>query len=492
AYGLFQDASRIPIAHAIEKSNSIRMTPPSSPIQMRRVRTTQESYYFAITNVHVIRGPFAFQPNKKPRPACAERGFSYRDPAARRRYALQPRRRAQGVDLVGLFPAEGGEGVGDDGLLLRDAAEGAVGRGFLVHGVQQVEHAGDGVGAQVEHFAHQVDDGGFRHLVGAEGVQGDRGGLGHADGVGHLDLAAVGQAGGDDVLGHVAAGVGGGAVHLGRVLAGEGAAAVAGHAAVGVDDDLAAGQAAVAHRAADDELAGRVDVELGVLVQQFGRQGVLDDQLHDRFLQVILADFRVVLRGQHHGVDAHHLAAFIAAGDLALGVRAQPRQQAGLAGLGLALDQAVAEHDGRGHQHVGLVAGVAEHQALVAGALVLRLGAVHALGDVHGLLADDVDDTAGGAVEADFGAGVADVADHVADDLLQVDPGAGGHFTGDDGHAGLDQGFHRHAGVLVLGDHGVQHGIGDLVGDLVGMAFGDGFRGENRVFAHLFIPVSGL
>src|SRR5690606_15756484 len=149
--------------NAIEKSNSIRMTPPSSQIQMRRVRTMQESYYFAITNVHVIRGPFAFQPNKKTRPACAERGFSYRDPAARRRCALQPRRRAQGVDLVGLFPAEGGEGVGADGLLLRDAAEVAVGRGFLVHGVQQVEHAGDGVGAQVEHFAHQVDDGGFRY-----------------------------------------------------------------------------------------------------------------------------------------------------------------------------------------------------------------------------------------------------------------------------------------------------------------------------------------
>src|SRR5690606_24387914 len=148
-------------AHAIEKSNSIRMTPPSSPIQMRRVRTTQKSYYFAITNVHVIRGPFAFQPNKKPRPACAERGFSYRDPAARSRYALQPRRRAQGFDLVGPFPAEGGEGVVADGFLLRGAAEVAVGGGFLVHGVQQVEHAGDGIRTQVEHFAHQVDDGGF-------------------------------------------------------------------------------------------------------------------------------------------------------------------------------------------------------------------------------------------------------------------------------------------------------------------------------------------
>ena len=83
-----------------------------------------------------------------------------------------------------------------------------------------------------------------------------------ADRVGDLDLAAVGEAGGDDVLGDVARGVGGRAVDLRRVLAAERAAAVAGHAAVGVDDDLAAGQAGVADRAADDEAAGRVDEEV--------------------------------------------------------------------------------------------------------------------------------------------------------------------------------------------------------------------------------------
>src|SRR5690606_17147902 len=109
-------------------------------------------------------------------------------------------------------------------------------------------------------------DGLFGNLVGAKGVDRDRGRLGHADGVGDLDFATLGEAGSDDVLGHVTTGVGGRTVNLGRVLAGEGAAAVAGHAAVGVDDDLAAGQAAVAHRAADHELAGRVDVELGVFV----------------------------------------------------------------------------------------------------------------------------------------------------------------------------------------------------------------------------------
>ena len=86
--------------------------------------------------------------------------------------------------------------------------------------------------------------------------------VGDADRVGDLDLAAIREAGGDDVLGHVAGRVGGRAVDLGGVLAREGAAAVAGGAAVGVDDDLAAGQAGVAHRAADHELAGRVDEEV--------------------------------------------------------------------------------------------------------------------------------------------------------------------------------------------------------------------------------------
>ena len=39
-----------------------------------------------------------------------------------------------------------------------------------------------------------------------------------------------------------------------------------GHAAIGVDDDLATGQTGVAHGATDDELAGRVDEHPHVLV----------------------------------------------------------------------------------------------------------------------------------------------------------------------------------------------------------------------------------
>src|SRR3546814_19647933 len=64
-----------------------------------------------------------------------------------------------------------------------------------------------------------------------------------------LHLALARQAGGHHVLGHVAGRVGGRTVDLGRVFARERAAAVRAGAAVGVDDDLAAGEAAIARSA---------------------------------------------------------------------------------------------------------------------------------------------------------------------------------------------------------------------------------------------------
>ncbi|CAI8949995.1 NAD-specific glutamate dehydrogenase [Pseudomonas sp. IT-P12] len=401
------------------------------------------------------------------------------------RAALEAGSRAQLFGAVGFFPGEGGEGVFAHRLGRRGAAEVAVCRGVLVHRVQQVEHGGDCVGTQVEHFANQLDDFVIADFAGAEGVQRDRSRLRNTDRVGNLNLATLGQAGRHNVLGDIPTGVGGRTVNLGWIFTGECAATVTGHAAVAVDDDLAAGQATVAHRATDDELASRVNVELGVLGQQLGRQYVLDDQLHHAFAQVVVRHVRVVLGRQYNGVDTHHLAAFVTAGHLRLGVRAQPRQQAGFAGFGLPLHKLVREGDRRWHQHVGFVAGVAEHQALVAGTLIFRLGAVDTLVDVRGLLANDVHHTAGRAVEADVGAVVADVENHVTHDLFQVDPGRRGDFTCNDCHAGFHQSFARHAGELVFGNDGVQHRIGNLVGDFVRMPFGHGLGGEEGVFAHL-------
>ncbi|RMU44311.1 hypothetical protein ALP28_05422 [Pseudomonas savastanoi pv. nerii] len=379
---------------------------------------------------------------------------------------------------MGFFPGEGGEGVIANGHFDRGTAEVAVGRSGLVHRVQQVEHGGDGVWAQVEVVADQLDDLVIGQLAGAEGVQRDRRRLCHADSVGHLNFATLGQTGSHDILGHVTTGVSSRTVNLRWVLAGECTATVTGHAAVGVDDDLAAGQATVTYRATDDEVAGRVDVELGVLVQQVRRDDVLDDQLHHAFAQVLVGHIRVVLSRQYDGVDADNLAVFVTAGNLGFCIRAQPRQQAGFTRFGLTLHQLVREGDRCWHQHVGFVAGVAEHQALVASALIFRLAAVNALGDVYRLFADDVHHAASRAVETDVGAVVADVEDDVTHDVFQIDPGRSRHFASDDCHTGLDQCFARYTGVFVFSDDSVQNRVGNLVGDLVRMSFGHGLGGE--------------
>ena len=330
-------------------------------------------------------------------------------------------------------------------------------------------------------------------LLGALAVDHDGDRVGDADGVGHLHLAALGEAGGDDVLGHVPGGVGAGAVDLARVLAGEGAAAVRSGAAVGVDDDLAAGEAAVAHGAADDELAGGVDdrdvLEL-VHVVEVLRQDRLDHVLEqvgvDDALQVGALG---VLRGEHHLDDLDRLAVLVAHRDLALAVRAQVREDLGLAHVGEPARELVRERDGQRHELGRLGAGEAEHHALVAGALgvehvvVVDVGAllqrlVDALADVRRLRVDGRDDAAGVAVEAVGGVVVADVADGLPDDLGDLHVGVRGDLAGDHDHAGGDHGLAGHATVRVVGEDGVEDGVGDLVGDLVGMTLGDRFRSE--------------
>ena len=131
---------------------------------------------------------------------------------------------------------------------------------------------------------------GFVHLAGAVGVDIDRQRLGDADGIGELDGAAVGDARRDDVLGQIARGIGRRAIDLGRVLAGEGAAAVRRRAAVGVDDDLAAGQPGVAVGTADDELAGRVDVPDGCRCRSSPRAATLRTYGLDDLAHVIASE----------------------------------------------------------------------------------------------------------------------------------------------------------------------------------------------------------
>jgi hypothetical protein len=74
-------------------------------------------------------------------------------------------------------------------------------------------------------------------------------------------------------------------------------------------------------------------------------------------------------------VDADRRGAVVLDGHLALAVGPEPGDRPVLAQLGEPVDDPVRQGDRQGHQLGRLVGGVAEHQALVAGADVLALAA---------------------------------------------------------------------------------------------------------------------
>ena len=307
------------------------------------------------------------------------------------------------------------------------------------------------------------------------------------DSVGQLDLAAVSETGGDNVLGDVAGRIGSTAVHLRRVFARESAAAMACPAAVRVDDDLAARQARVALRSADDELARRIDEDLRRIRQEFGRHDGLDDMLDEVLADLFELDILVVLRRDDDRVDGDRLAIFIEHRDLRLAVRTKIGERAVLADLGEAACEAVCQRNGQRHVLLRLIRRIAEHHALIAGAdgifdvhiALTRLEClVDALCDIRRLLVKRDENAAGVGIEAVLGARVADFAHRLADDLRDVDVAVRRHLTDDVYLPRRHERLAGHAAIRVLSEDSIEDAVRDLVGHLVRMTLRDRFRGK--------------
>ena len=185
-------------------------------------------------------------------------------------------------------------------------------------------------------------------------------------------------------------------------------------------------------------------------------------------------------------VRLDRLAVLVADGDLALGVRAERLGLAGAARVRHHLEDLVRVVDRRRHQLRRLAAGIAEHDALVAGALVLVAGRIDALRDVARLgVQKDLDV---GLLPVEAGLLVADVADRQPRDMRHVILGDGGGPAGLAGDHHAVGGAQRLAGdphvaripavTRRLVEESIDHLVGDAVADLVGMAFGNGFAGE--------------
>ncbi len=254
--------------------------------------------------------------------------------------------------------------------------------------------------------------------------------------------------------------------------------------AVSVDDNLAAGQPAVAHRTADDETTRGVDIVSRFHVDHFLRQNLFYNTFDDRIPQELVLNVRFVLGGNNHGVNALGYTIFVLYRDLRLAVRTQEIERTVFPDLRQSAADLVGQHNGQRHHFGCFVTSIPEHESLVTGALLLvaSIAAVDALGDIERLVIDTGDDAAGLPIEAHLGRVVSDVLDRVANDLGHLHVSVGGDFSGDKRQTGGHQCFAGNAAVLVLGDDGIQYGIRYLIGDLVRVPLGHRFGGEKKLF----------
>ena len=140
-------------------------------------------------------------------------------------------------------------------------------------------------------------------------------------------------------------------------------------AAIGIHNDLAPGQAAVAVRTAHNKAPGGVHIKYRVFVHQFRRHSGLNHFFNNILPQSLQFHIGAVLAGYNHGGHLYRLAVVILHGHLGLAVCVQIWQGAVLPHLGQLHSQFIGQTDGQRHQLRGLVAGITEHHTLVTGAV---------------------------------------------------------------------------------------------------------------------------
>ena len=278
-----------------------------------------------------------------------------------------------------------------------------------------------------------------------------------------------------------------------------------GRASIGVDDDLAAGQASIGGRSSEDERTGRIHQHavfvMSHLVAKHVIEHGLDHMLHKMLLQPCLIHFRIMLGGDQHSIQTYRpIMLVVFDGDLSLAVRTQMSDLAALAHLGKTVGKTMGKMNRQRHQYIGLVARVAEHHTLVAGTLrlvpLLAAGlrllflaqTVHALIDFGALTGQRHHHAAGIRVKTDAGARVADVANHGTHDVLDIAIAFAGHLAEHEELPSGGAGLHRHVGMRVLREHIVENRVGNLVADLIRMAFRHRFGGNQLQFSHTAAP----
>ncbi len=242
-------------------------------------------------------------------------------------------------------------------------------------------------------------------------------------------------------------------------------------AAVGVDDDLAAGDAGVGGGTAVAEVSRRVHVELRRAVPPVTKHAGAEHLAHVLRNGLLVRRLGVLRRDYHRG-DFAWLVPLVEDRHLGLAVGAEEIDCPGLAILGEPPRELVCKQDRQRHQLVGLVGRVPEHDALVSCPLVAALArrGRHALGNLGGLLGDDGDQLQCRVAEGLGGIAVADFLHRLPYDRVEVEGGRARDLSREDDRVALAQRLACDAALRIGLQTGVEHRVRDVVAHLVRMA----------------------
>ena len=206
---------------------------------------------------------------------------------------------------------------------------------------------------------------------------------------------------------------------------------MAGNSAVGIDDDLAAGETGVGHGTTHDEFPGGVDIVFCLFIDHLLGENGKDDLGDDVVPDLVMGDFRGVLGGDDDRVDPRGPSVNVLNAHLRLSVRSEVIENLLFPDLRELTGQLVGVHDRHRHKLFGLCGRVAEHHALVSGS-----ACIDSLSDVWGLAVNGRDHPAGFAVKTELSSGITDLSDRFPDNLWKLTVPVGRYLSGDHHKAG--------------------------------------------------------
>ncbi len=145
------------------------------------------------------------------------------------------------------------------------------------------------------------------------------------------------------------------------------------HAAIGINDDLATGQASIGVRTTQLKGSSWVDENLQVIRHKCGGDQGVDDVFNEVwFDQCLGIEAWLVLSRYEHRTKGNRLAIFVIKGHLSLAVWTQVWKHARLANLRKAVRQTMRKPDRNWHEVFGFVTSETKHHSLVARTLFVK------------------------------------------------------------------------------------------------------------------------